>query len=248
MDFLRHETMSPDMILLTNDDGIEAPGLAALEKLAAARFGEENVWVVAPASEMSQVGHRVTTGELIRVNRIGPQRIAVHGTPADCARLALNQLLPEMPGLVLSGINFGGNLGRHDFVISGTVAAAREAAFHDIPAVAISNFHRGGEEFSWEKSAEMAANALDFIEKEPTSAEGEFWVVNLPHANPKMEKEPTIKMAFQENKPLELIFAPLEGDTDAFQYAGRYHERPASPGSDVAVCFGGDIAVSRVWI
>ncbi|MCL4104587.1 UNVERIFIED_CONTAM: hypothetical protein GTU68_004541 [Idotea baltica] len=236
------------MVLLTNDDGIDAPGLAALTSLAEARYGVENVWVVAPAAENSQIGHRVTTGEILKIDRLAPQRIAVHGTPADCTRLALNQLLPGTPDLVISGINFGGNLGRHDFVISGTVAAAREAAFHGIESIAVSNFHRSGVDFSWKTSAEMTAAALDFIGGEKETHPGEFWVVNLPHLNADEPEPPKIKMAHQENEPLELAFEPLEGNPDSFRYTGRYHERPASGGSDVAICFGGNIAVSRVWI
>ena len=236
------------MVLLTNDDGIDAPGLAALANLANARYGAENVWVVAPAAENSQVGHRVTTGESLKIQRLASQRIAVHGTPADCTRLALNQLLPRQPDLVISGINFGGNLGRHDFVISGTVAAAREAAFHGIESIALSNFHRSGIDFSWEKSAEMTTTALDFIGGEKATHPGEFWVVNMPHPEPDSPQAPGVKMAHQEDEPLELAFEPVEGEPDSFRYSGRYHERPASGGSDVAVCFGGNIAVSRVWI
>ncbi len=236
------------MVLLTNDDGIDAPGLAALARLAEVRYGAENVWIVAPAAENSQVGHRVTTGESLKIQRLGHQRIAVHGTPADCTRLALSQLLPQQPDLVISGINFGGNLGRHDFVISGTVAAAREAAFHGIESIAFSNFHRSGVDFSWEKSAEMTVSALDFIGGEKATHPGEFWIVNMPHLKPGAPDPPKIKMAHQEDQPLELAFKAIEGDSDSFLYTGRYHERPASGGSDVAVCFGGDIAVSRVWI
>ncbi len=236
------------MILITNDDGIDAPGIVALTKVACERYGEKNVWVVAPAAENSQVGHRVTTGQVIRVEERGPQRFAVDGTPADCTRLALNQILPKTPDIVLSGINFGGNLGRHDFVISGTIAAAREAAFHGIGSIAISNFHRGDRPFSWDKSATMTSSALDFIGNEPLLNDGEFWVVNMPHCSPGEDHAPDVKLAWQESQPLELMFVPDAEDAGSFHYAGRYHERPASPGSDVAVCFGGDIAVTRVWI
>ncbi|MEM7603449.1 MAG: 5'/3'-nucleotidase SurE, partial [Verrucomicrobiota bacterium] len=124
--------------LITNDDGIEADGLAALTKLAGSYF--DDIWVVAPMTQMSEIGHRVTTQGTIRYEGRGEQRFAVGGTPADCARVALAHLMPEKPDWILSGINHGGNLGRHDFVISGTVAAVREAAFAGVRGVAFSHF------------------------------------------------------------------------------------------------------------
>ena len=235
-------------VLLTNDDGIDAPGLSALRELACNRFGEENIWVVAPAEEMSQVGHQVTTGNPIRVDGRSERSFAIDGTPADCTRLALSEILPGKPDLVLSGINFGGNLGRHDFVISGTIAAAREAVFHGVAAISISNFHRAGVPFSWEKSSEMTAAVLDFYGESETPAPGEFWNVNLPHPDVGADEKAVIKLAHPERQPLELLFELNDSAPDSFRYAGRYHERPASPGSDVEVCFGGDIAVSVVSI
>ena len=128
--------------LLSNDDGIDADGLTALRRIAEALFDE--VWVVAPASQMSQIGHRVTTDTPIRYERRGERAFAIDGTPADCVRVALAHLLPVAPDWVLSGINHGGNLGRHDFAISGTVAAVREAAFQGIPGVTLSHYLRRG--------------------------------------------------------------------------------------------------------
>src|SRR4051794_24305316 len=111
--------------VLTNDDGIDAPGLRALEE-AARQVGE--VIVVAPAAPQSGCSHRVTTSALIRVHRAGPDRFAVEATPADCVRVALYRFGPE-PAWVLSGVNDGGNLGA-DVHHSGTVAAVREAVLH----------------------------------------------------------------------------------------------------------------------
>ena len=120
--------------LLTNDDGVEAPGLAALE---AAVGGLAECWTVAPATEQSAKSHALTMHEPLRVVPHGPRRFAVTGTPADCVYLAVHHLLPRRPTLVLSGINRGTNLAT-DVHYSGTVAAAREAATMDIPAVAAS--------------------------------------------------------------------------------------------------------------
>src|SRR4051794_34816796 len=114
------------ILMLTNDDGIEAPGLSALEA-AAEGVGERRI-VVAPAGPQSGCGHAVTTHRPIRVDRRGESAFAVEGTPADCVRLAIHHLDPGVDW-VLSGINSGGNLGA-DVYHSGTVAAVREAVLH----------------------------------------------------------------------------------------------------------------------
>ncbi|HEV8322381.1 MAG TPA: 5'/3'-nucleotidase SurE [Myxococcota bacterium] len=121
-------------ILVSNDDGIHAPGIEALEA-ALARVGE--VWVVAPDRERSAVGQSISIHQPLRVRAAGARRWAVDGTPADCIYLALAELMPERPDVVVSGINLGVNLGE-DVFYSGTVAAAKEAAFRNIPAFAIS--------------------------------------------------------------------------------------------------------------
>lgn len=125
-------------ILITNDDGVYAPGLAALHQALAK---EHEVTVAAPETEQSAVGHAITLSDPIRVRPLGPpngyQGWAVSGTPADCVKLALCELLDQPPELVVSGINLGANLGVN-LLYSGTVSAATEAALQGLPAVAIS--------------------------------------------------------------------------------------------------------------
>ena len=123
-------------ILISNDDGIYAPGISVLAR-AAEDLGE--VYVVAPDSEQSAKSHGLTMHEPLRVRHLGPRRFSVTGTPADAVYMALHQLLPGPPDLVLSGVNRGANLGS-DVHYSGTVAAAREAALRGLPAVAVSLF------------------------------------------------------------------------------------------------------------
>ena len=122
------------LILLTNDDGVHAPGLAAAHE-AVMDLGE--AWVVAPLEEASSIGHAVTLMRPIFCNALGPRRYGFSGTPADGVFIALGDILPRRPDLVVSGINSGLNLGKDTFY-SGTVAAAREAAFRGIPALAVS--------------------------------------------------------------------------------------------------------------
>jgi 5'-nucleotidase len=121
-------------ILLTNDDGTDAPGLLAVKK-ELENLGD--VVVVAPYEERSGVSHGVTIHYPIRVIEVGRDHYALTGTPADCVIFAVRKLLPELPDLVVSGINRGANLG-DDILYSGTVAGAREAALQRVPALAVS--------------------------------------------------------------------------------------------------------------
>ena len=137
-------SMGNKRILLTNDDGIGTLGLNALEK-ALSPLGE--VTVVAPDSERSGSSQALTLHQPLRVKRLDDRHFAVGGTPADTVILALYQLLPQKPHLVVSGINPGGNLGEN-LLYSGTVAAAQEAALHGVPSFAISLVGRDPEDFS----------------------------------------------------------------------------------------------------
>jgi 5'/3'-nucleotidase SurE len=125
-------------ILVTNDDGILAPGILALRR-AVADMGE--VTVVAPVAPQSAVGHSITLTDPIRVHRVplgdGVIGCGVQGRPADCVKLAILELMPERPDLVVSGVNLGANTGIN-VLYSGTVAAAVEGAFFGVPAVAVS--------------------------------------------------------------------------------------------------------------
>jgi 5'-nucleotidase len=123
-------------ILLTNDDGIHAPGLALLEQIAATL--SDDVWVCAPALEQSGTGHSLTLHMPVRLHEHGHQRFAVGGTPTDSINLALRKLFTDRkPDLVISGINHGENLA-DDITYSGTISAAMEGALAGIPAIAMS--------------------------------------------------------------------------------------------------------------
>jgi 5'-nucleotidase len=121
-------------ILLTNDDGIQAPALRAL---AAGLEGFANISIVAPNREQSGAAQSLTLRQPIICHDVAEREWAVEGTPADCVIVALHKLLPERPDMVISGINFGANLGENLYY-SGTVGAAREGALHHIPSLAMS--------------------------------------------------------------------------------------------------------------
>ena len=128
-------------ILVTNDDGINAPGLAVLEEIARAVAGPEGeVWVVAPAFEQSGVGHCISYTHPTMIAKLGPRRYAAEGSPADCVLAGLYDVLQGgRPDLVLSGVNRGNNAAENA-MYSGTIGGAMEAALQGLPAIALSQY------------------------------------------------------------------------------------------------------------
>lgn len=224
--------------ILTNDDGIDAPGLAALGR-AARGLAPDACRVYAPLGHHSGCSHTVTTHAPIAVADLAADRASVAGTPADCVRVALHRLGDQV-GWVLSGVNAGGNLGA-DVPISGTVAAVREAAFHGVPGIALSHYIKRGRPVDWDKAALRAARVIAALIDRPPGP-GAFWNVNLPHPGPD-EPEPELVFCPVDASPLPLDYRDGPG---GLVYCGDYQSRPRRPGCDVDVCFGGRISVSRV--
>jgi len=171
------------LILLTNDDGIYAPGLAALYQ-ELRQLGE--VTVVAPESEQSAVGHAITLTTPLRVKEValedGEQGWAVSGTPADCVKIAMAELLPEAPDLVVSGINLGPNVGIN-VLYSGTVSAATEAAILGVKGVALSlNSYDPDADFA--TAARLARELLAQMQSWSPWANGVCLNINLPALPP----------------------------------------------------------------
>ena len=126
-------------ILLTNDDGINAPGLKVLETIA--RTLSDDIWIVAPAEEQSGAGHSLTLSRPLRIRQIEERRFCVTGTPTDAVLLALGRIMGDAkPDLILSGVNRGANLA-DDVTYSGTVAAAMEGTLAGIPSIAMSQVY-----------------------------------------------------------------------------------------------------------
>ena len=126
-------------ILLTNDDGVAAPGLKVLETLA--RKFSDDVWIVAPADENSGAGHSLTLSKPVRVRQHGPKHYSVAGTPTDSVMMAVGVVMQDhKPDLILSGINRGANLG-DDVTYSGTVSAAMEGTLAGIKSIALSQVY-----------------------------------------------------------------------------------------------------------
>ncbi len=228
------------MIILTNDDGIDAPGLQALFQ-AVQLMGRSDILIAAPRDHQSGCGHQVTTGAGIEVKQRADRTYAIAGTPADCTRIALSQLCAE-PQFVLSGINAGGNMGA-DVYISGTVAAVREAALHRVPGIAISHYCQRGREFDWDWAAQITAHLLTDLISRPQPP-GHFWNINLPHPLPGTPA-PAVIFCQPCTQPLPCDFR-VEGEQ--YYYAGEYGKRQRDRGSDVEVCLAGNIAITQLTI
>ena len=125
-------------ILLTNDDGIHAPGLDVLERIA--RQFSDDIWIVAPAEEQSGAGHSLTLSRPVRLRQFDERRFAVSGTPTDAVMMALRTVMADKPDLILSGVNRGANLG-DDVTYSGTVSAAIEGTLAGIRSIALSQVY-----------------------------------------------------------------------------------------------------------
>ena len=226
-------------IILTNDDGIDAPGLDTL--LTCIREAGQVV-IVAPERPQSGISHRVTTRAPIRVTEIKKNRYSVDGTPADCSRIALKQIVPDAAWLV-SGINAGANLGS-DVYNSGTVAAAREAAILGYRSIAISQYIAKDQSVIWENTGFQAKSVLKMLmdrDLEPSY----FWNVNLPHPID-TNSEKTYKFCSLDTNPHKYAYRKNESN---YIYDGSIHERPRNPGSDVAVCFDeSKIAITRISV
>jgi 5'-nucleotidase len=146
-----------DRILITNDDGIDAQGLAVLERIAAELARE--VWLVAPEHDQSGVSHAVSLHHPIRLSERGARRYGVTGTPGDCAVMGVCHLMPDPPQLLLAGVNRGANLGL-ETVFSGTVGGAMTGMLLGVPSIALSQAWTDREHVRWETAAVRGADVV----------------------------------------------------------------------------------------
>lgn len=226
-------------IVLTNDDGYDAPGLKALAEVVE---GIGRVVVVAPKSAQSGVGHLVTMKTPLRVEAAAEGNLfIVDGAPADCTRLALKEIASDADW-VLAGINQGANLGS-DVYQSGTVAAAREAAILGIKAIAVSQYVAPQWIVDWKAAAWHLAKVLPMVMNAPLAA-GEYWNINLP--SPITADAPSIhRFCPLDKNPHQYRYRQVG---DFYHYEGVIHDRPRTAGSDVDICFSGHISITRLAI
>lgn len=177
--------LSKARILVSNDDGINGPGLEVLERIAA-RLSDD-VWVAVPETEQSGAGHSLTLHHPLRIREVSPRRFAIAGTPTDSVLLAVNHILRDRkPDLVLSGVNRGANLGE-DVHYSGTVAAAMEGTLLGIPSIALSQVFTSPNPVKWDTAERYAADIIGRLT-------GQGWPrdvlmnVNFPDVEPEAVK------------------------------------------------------------
>jgi 5'-nucleotidase len=170
-----------DRILLTNDDGIDAPGLGVLEEIAR-EIGRE-IWVVAPEHDQSGVSHAISLHDPIRIAERGPRRYAVTGTPGDCAVMAACRLMAAAPPqLLLCGVNRGANLGV-ETVFSGTVGGAMTGVMLGIPSIALSQAWTDRAQIRWDAAATLGAGVVRRLLAAGWSA-GTCLSINFPDLPP----------------------------------------------------------------
>ena len=229
-------------ILLTNDDGIFAPGIAAVYK-ELVKIG--NVTVVAPADVMSGAGHSITVYEPLACDEVkiaGAFRgYSVHGSPADCVKLALMELCKEKVDLIVSGINSGANVGINVYY-SGTVAAAMEGAFYRIPAVAMSLARQDNDKFDFDSGSRYACQVLKkLLPLEPGSVTN----INIPRLS--LGEPKGVKVVPQSTKGFKehYIRQQTDGGKVVYQLNGGQH-RDVDSGVDTLALVEGYITVTAL--
>ena len=228
-------------VLVTNDDGIDADGLARLEALA--RRYSDDVWVIAPATHQSARSRGITLRTPLRVVELGEQRAAVTGTPLDTFMVGMQHFFDDrLPDLVLSGINHGGNTGA-DIGYSGTCGIVMEAAMHGIRGIAFSQ-HTVGGVMDWSVADAHLNRVFDQV-MQVSVPETIPLSVNFPAA---MATEPgadsllVVPQGFREDK---IGLTPGEDEEGPFYSFGHLRDNtPGSPVSDVAAVVGGRISVT----
>lgn len=235
-------------ILLTNDDGIEAEGLECLEKIA--RTLTDDVWVCAPAVEQSGKGRGITLTEPLRVHRLGEKRFSVTGTPTDCVVLAVNDLMPDKPDLVLSGVNRGHNIGE-DVSYSGTVAGALQGMAFGIRSIALSqSLERFHDEViaHWE-TAETFAPAIISRLLEQDWAPGVVMNLNFPNRAPEqVEQVEVTTQGFRDVGEMHAVRRTDLRGRDYYWMSFRGQKQDHAEGTDLRAVEEGRISVTPLHI
>jgi 5'/3'-nucleotidase len=236
-------------ILITNDDGIEAEGLAVLGRIAAAL--SDDVWVVAPETEQSGASRALTLSEPLRVRRINERRFAVAGTPTDCVTLAVQELMPDArPDLVLSGVNRGQNVAE-DVTMSGTVAGAIEGMALGVPSIALSQsmtyFHE--EVTVHYETAE--AHAPGIIRRLLEAGWPDDVVINLNFPGRAPEEVKAVEVTRQGFRDVQTRYLDRRTDVRGRDYYWiGYRTQPSKPadGTDLRAIYDGRISVTPLHI
>lgn len=225
-------------ILITNDDGWGSPGIQSLAAVAK-DFGD--IWIVAPQQPMSGISHQLTTHEPMTLTQHAKKSYSLSGKPADCARVGLSHFGVQFDW-ILSGINYGANLGA-DIPVSGTVAAVREASFFGCRGIAFSQYlKKMRESFEWELSEQLVRRLLPSL-LESTNENSHWFNVNLPDTQGESVADVEFVKTIADLNPLPSTYKTIE--SGQIIYSGNYQNRPRSPGADVDVCFSGAVSITQ---
>jgi 5'-nucleotidase len=231
-------------ILITNDDGIHAPGLKACEKIA--RTLSDEVWIVAPETDQSGVAHSLSLNDPLRLREVGERHFAVRGTPTDCVIMAARNVMPSVPDLVLSGVNRGRNAAE-DVLYSGTIAAAKEACVLGIPSFALSQAHSAGNKHNpnWGTATKYAPDIIARVLKQGIPRDV-LINVNFPDCAPGAVKGVSVSSQGKRNQQLLHIDARHDGRGNPYYWIA--YERGVKPsaqdGTDLAALVDNRIAVT----
>lgn len=232
-------------ILISNDDGIEAAGLKALERIAHAL--SDDVWVVAPESEQSAAGHSLTIRRPLRLRELGKKRFAVDGTPTDCVLLAVNKLLTDhRPDIVLSGVNRGGNLGE-DITYSGTVAAAMEGCLMGMRSFALSQVVSSDRPVKWATAEAWGPKVIKKLCAQPSPA-NVLMNVNFPDVS--AQKVEGVVVARQGKRKIgDQIEERIDPRGQPYIWiGGQRTEDRSEKGTDLFAIFNGHVTVTPLCV
>jgi 5'-nucleotidase len=233
----------PITILVTNDDGIHAPGLQSLENIA--RELSPEVWVVAPETEQSGKSHSLTLNDPLRMRRIDERHVAVHGTPADCVILAVRKVMPAMPDLVLSGVNRGQNMA-DDVTYSGTIAAAMEGTSIGLKSIALSQVFSGRniDTLSYDVAEAHGPKVLRKVFAADLGP-GALLNINFPDCRPDEVRAVEVTRQGKRDQNLLLVDERIDTRGRAYYWLGfrREKSKPA-PGTDLHAVSNRSISIT----
>ena len=235
-------------ILLTNDDGVHAPGLKVLEAIA--RQFSDDIWICAPSEEQSGAGHSLTLTRPVRLQKLEERRFAVTGTPTDSVMMALRTVMPSPPDLILSGVNRGANLG-DDITYSGTVSAAIEGALAGIRSIALSQVYARegmGDDVSFGAALEWGAKVLAPLLDAPM-AERTLINVNFPALPPEQVKGiRVVRQGFHDYSRGSIVEGRDPRGYRYFWFGLHAIEHTADHGTDLEAVDDGYIAVTPLQL
>lgn len=230
-------------ILITNDDGIHAPGLKVLERIAEQVATE--VWVVAPETEQSGASHSLTLADPLRLREIEERRFAVKGTPTDCVLMAVKKIMPDRPDLILSGVNRGQNIAE-DVTYSGTIAAAMEGTALGIPSIALSQTYGfdGTAHVRWETAERHAPDVIRRLAAADWG-EGVLVNVNFPDVDPDDAARVVVTDQGKRDQSLLVVDERTDARHQRYYWLG-FERRRSNPaeGTDLRAIYDGHISVT----